>query len=92
MFAQKPRHKSIDQWVVKKVEEFFALVDQCPYSLVGTAAVLFAHTGLILAGCLLLDSLFQDGILLGCQGVLEEAVSGLDNIALDLLDIVGGLR
>lgn len=71
MFAQEPRHKSIDQWVIQKIEELPALVDQGPYSLVGAPAVLFAHTGLILAGCLLLDGLLQDGILLERQGVFK---------------------
>lgn len=92
MLTQEPRHKGIDQWMIQEIEELSALVNQGPYPLVGAAAVLFAHTRLILAGCLLLDGLLQDGVLLGRQGVFEKTISELDNVALDLINILRGLR
>lgn len=92
MVAKEPRHKGIDERVVQEVQKLPALVNQRPDALVAAAAVLLADPGGVLARGLLLHGPLQDRVLLRRQGVLEERVAEVDNVALDLREVLGRLR
>lgn len=79
--------------MVQQVRELAAFLDQRPDPLVGRigAAVHLRSAEFLFDRCLLLHGFLHDGDLLSGQGVLDEAVAEFLDVALDLLDVLGGL-